>query len=416
MDQALAALAEDCVRNACRREAKDYFWKSLTRSQKKDIGNKYMSSTSSCLSKRYFSYSSIEGMSPRHSACYDERGHLKLPNSWEEAFEKLLPRAWTVNMYLQSFEPLEISLDLYVNETSTITCKQRAADLMLHSDMGEALDYSGIDDDNSSTKLNEITMMVHLIPEGSLLRSDDMMAFRFLCCLVEALNYSNYEMTSDNYNDTAAEYINFSPLGEDSALSSRCSKGLMEALRLLYSHCDGFYKPGTIECDRKLPLQLPIGVEISVQLDSESVGVPTLVDSEFDEFIPRLTFRPSPRLEKRIHALKDLCRSNAGSDVSDMEHESSTYSISASILSRILSVISSVAHLCGDDVGAYECLSAAIDLGEDIEGHNHYYDSRLKMGCLLIEMHDFDEVYDDVTFSTEYLLVKFLCTRLKHIS
>lgn len=410
-DQALAALAEDCVRNACRGPAKDFFWKSKMEAKPE-----------------------TNDLPPLEPAVFNGDGLLQLPTCWETVCIRILPRAWTVDMYIRSFEPLDVSLDLYsVANTTSRNALARASALMetLTGEVHEGGDMADIDDDASNYKISSIAEMAHLIPEGMSLQRHDLVAYRLLCCLAEALNYSCTELTQAKEAtakdcasaavvpesvDTPSEALTFSSPELDSHSSSSCSKGLMQCLRLLYAHSESCKKSEELTHGQLMPVQLPIGVVMTVESQdvSSSPDVTNAIEGTM-ETNTRLSFRPDASLKRRVKQVKEQHKyisessSDAGDsdDADDSENDSQDgseedgssseeeeqFEISNSILSRILSVISSIAHLCGDDVGAHRCLSAsiALDTGSHSEDR-HSHDSKLKMACLLIEMHQFDEV------------------------
>lgn len=397
-DQALAALAEDCVRNACRKEAKDFFWKTRMeyKSGSKDI---------------------IQPI----AAELTEYGHYRLPIKWEQAFQMYLPRAWTVNMYLQSFEPLDIALDVYssLNTTGTLTMQRVHT---LQHDVSESISdrclINEIDDDDSSYRQSQIAQLVHLLPEGAVLGEQDCAAYRLLCCLVEALNYTSREMRdarvaeSNAQDDQESELVYSSP-ALDAATSSKCGKGLMECLRLLCAHCEGVIHCSASSGETVLPGPAKLAIGVLIEVDLQSSGAAESLAGEIDSdqnAVPRLAFRLDAGLKERVRALKhraadyddddSFASEENGADSCELtddstEEEGDRYPVSSPILSRLLSIVSSVAHLCGDDVGAHRCLSAAIALnGDNGESGDsrHSHDCRLKMACLLLEMHEFEEV------------------------
>lgn len=390
-DQTLAALAEDCVRNASRKEAKDFFWQSR------------MSASGSSNMATFVSV--FEG------------GNFRLPLQWERSFKMYFPRAWTVNMYLQSFEPLYLALEVYAedNIVGSAAIRRTAALLSVSDDSSSLID---IDDDAVVDGATDIAQFSHLLPHGSRLKEHDGLAHRLLCCLVEALVFTSREMVDARDKESngtpavdvdTATLLPFSSAEQNPISSSECGKGLLECLRLLYAFTDAV--PMAAVSELPLPHRLPLGVLLSVQLGNAADRGEIGVEDGCGEtcLVPHVNFRLSAELKSRIRSVKEQAEEESSDDESDTgegsvsnsrdtsgsDESSSTaeeHSISAPILSRLLSVISTIAHLCGDDVGAHRCLSAAVALSAEESGSRHCHDSRLKMACLLLEMHEFDEV------------------------
>jgi hypothetical protein len=278
----------------------------------------------------------------------------------------------------------------------------------------------------------EILKFMHLIPESKAeLGVYDVEAFRLLEGLVHALSSAFVEA-----------HTPWTSLDAPSAEPVSCCTGLLEALRLLCVFSDACTLESIseeesngssqLENSFSVPLKIPIGVNLTVAIEpsghnaSDNPLVNEVCNDMSGVGVPKLTFRPNAELKERILLLKKnnshKRKTEDSLDEEEIEEEEESTEedlnqstddefcneISASILARLLSVIASIAHLCGDDVGAHRCLSASIALDGSI------HDSRLKMACLLIELHQFDEVYfcslnrDSCCFECD-LFISFSC-------
>jgi hypothetical protein len=320
-----------------------------------------------------------------------------------------------VDTYLQAYEPLEVGLNLY-SLTSTKTSANTDIDEVSGLDRARSLQYSMYEDTSKCEhkEVCEILKFMHLIPESaSELGVYDVEAYRLLEGLVHALSSAFAEAQTPR------------PSSDAPAAPMSCCAGLLEALRLLCVFSDACARESSSDDDSSenselegsftVPFKIPIGINLTVAIEpsGQTVSDNPLVNEICNDLagvgIPRLTFRPNAELKERIRMLKkdkskkhkeenfsdSHSEENEGEDDEDSVEEDSnptesddefSNEISAPILARLLSVVASMAHLCGDDVGAHRCLSASIALDGSI------HDSRLKMACLLIELHQFDEV------------------------
>lgn len=352
------------------------------------------------------------------SSEFDSDTSFELNPAWEASFKRYLPRAWMVDTYLQAYEPLEVSLGLYSLDSAATTAASSEIDEVSGLDRARSLQQSMYEDISKCEHREacEILKFMHLIPESvTELGVYDVEAFRLLEALVHALSSAWVEAQTPH-----------SSL-DDSATLTSCCCGLLEALRLLCVYSDACAGDDLSEEDSSkdsaendvssysVLVKIPIGVNLSVSIETSDPSSTTdntllkeVCSNPEGVGIPRLTFRPNAELKDRIRSIKkekskqqkheedDSASSDEeqddGEDGSPRESESEdedefSNEISTPILARLLSVVSTIAHLCGDDVGAHRCLSASIALDGEI------HDSKLKMACLLIELHQFDEVY-----------------------
>ena len=444
----LAGAAEDATREACREEAKEYFWDRIDNDESDDDAtddsDDEAKGMSSCVEDR--------------SSSKEQRGRIStlLQESCDENNDSLLktivssttlPRSWLINSYMTLFAPLDVAFDISIDY---ITSARGYVEDGLGEDVNIPFHHLIDENENKAPMegdadaFNLICIVANFLMKCKIAGhtestetfsknitplhtdSDNIISLVNPSENCENNEHHQSEMCSDSskvevwhmdcaddiihevissrHNDTPPELLMSGRIltsRVDEEKNMQCVvQSSVESLRIDNDVGDDETHIPKVDMAASTPFNESSGFIEAFRIISSSASS-SLIGAIFNwsycgesddatgEQILGDTDAAitTPQFRISVELLPSLM---ASVDKSSDEVELDSYdinlrSVSRRLRSRLLSLCGSISYMCGDAMGGYECMKASILLDDNM------LDSRLKVGSILLEMDELDK-------------------------